>query len=67
VYIGLAFLIVNVIGQVGLQVHAQGGIARAVILITVGLAVMSLMVFFNAQREEILRRYRLFVADARWE
>jgi hypothetical protein len=67
VYIGLGFLIVNVVGQVGVQVHAQGGIARAVILITVGIAVMSLMVFFNAQREEILRRYRLFVADARWE
>jgi hypothetical protein len=40
VYIGLAFLIVNAVGQLGLQVHTQGGIARAVILITVGIAVI---------------------------
>jgi hypothetical protein len=67
VYIGSAFLVINVLGQLGLQVHSQGGIVRAVILIAVGFAVMGIMIFFNIKRESLLRRYRSFQSDTSWE
>ena len=67
VYIGVAFLVINVLGQLGLQIHRQGGIVRAVILIAVGFVVLGGMIFFNIKREQILRRYRRFMTDTRWE
>jgi len=67
VYTGFAFLVIGVTSQLGLQIHGQAGIARAVILITVGMMVLSTMVFFNLKREEILQRYRAFIMSPEWE
>jgi hypothetical protein len=67
IYVGIAFLIVNVIGQLGLQFHREAGVMRAVILIGVGLAVLAMMIFFNIHRERILSRYRRFTVDTTWE
>ncbi len=67
VYTGVAFLVIGVTGQLTLQIHGQAGIARAFILITVGMAVLVAMVFFNVKREEILRQYRYFITSPKWE
>jgi hypothetical protein len=67
VYTGFAFLVIGVTSQLGLQIHGQAGIARAVILITVGMMVLSTMVFFNLKREELLQRYRAFIMSPEWE
>ena len=67
VYVGLAFLMINVVGQLGIQFQREGGIVRAIILIGVGLLILSAMIFFNIHRERILRQYRGFVADKSWE
>ena len=66
VFVGLAFLVVNVLGQLGLQFQQHAAL-RAAILIGVGFVVIGIMVFLNIRREEILRKYRSFVADSRWE
>ncbi|QDV46061.1 hypothetical protein Enr13x_59650 [Stieleria neptunia] len=66
VSIGIAFLVINVLGQLGLQFHREGGVIRAVILIGFGVLVLMAMIFFNIHRERILRRYRGFVADENW-
>ncbi|WP_145219254.1 hypothetical protein [Planctomycetes bacterium TBK1r] len=66
VSIGIAFLVINVLGQLGLQFHREGGVIRAVILIGFGMLVLLAMIFFNIHRERILRRYRGFVADENW-
>ena len=67
VYTGFAFLVIGVTSQLGLQIQGQAGIARAVILITVGMMVLSTMVFFNLKREELLQRYRAFIMSPEWE
>ncbi len=67
VYVGLAFLVINVIGQLGLRFHHEGGVVRAVILIAVGLLILAAMIFFNIHRERILRQYRGFLLDKTWE
>jgi hypothetical protein len=67
IYTGLAFLVMNVVFQVGLQFQRTGGIVRAVILIGTGIVVLSVMVFFNIHRERILQQYRMFLADQSWE
>ena len=67
VFLGLAFLTLNVIGQLGLQFQREGGIIRAVILIVVGILVLAAMIFFNIHRERLLKRYRHFLADSQWE
>jgi hypothetical protein len=67
VYTGISFLILNVVGQLGVQFHDEGGIVRAVILIGVGIVVLGIMIFFNIHRERILRQYRGFLVDESWE
>ncbi len=67
VFIGLAFLVLNVIGQLGLQFQHESGIVRAVILIAVGVLILGVMIFFNVHRERILRQYRIFLTDKQWE
>jgi hypothetical protein len=67
VYMGRGFLVINVLGQLGLQIHSQGGLVRAVILIALGFAVVGMMIFFNIKREALLKRYRSFIRDPRWE
>jgi hypothetical protein len=66
VSIGVAFLVINVLGQLGLQFHHEGGVIRAVILIGFGVIVLAAMIFFNIHRERILSRYRGFNADENW-
>ena len=67
VFLGLAFLTLNVIGQLGVQFQREGGIIRAVILIVVGILVLAAMIFFNIHRERLLKRYRHFLNDSQWE
>ncbi len=67
VAMGIAFLVLNVVGQLGLRFQNEGGIARAVILIGVGMFVLAAMIFFNIHRERILRQYRGFLVDNEWE
>lgn len=67
IYVGISFLVVNVIGQLGLQFHREAGVMRAIILIGVGLAVLGMMIFFNVHRERILKQYRRFSVDKTWE
>jgi len=67
IYTGLAFLVMNVVLQVGMQFQHVGGIVRAIILIGTGIVVLSIMVFFNIHRERILQQYRIFLADQSWE
>ncbi len=67
IYVGLAFLVINVVGQLGLQFHYESGIIKAIILIGVGLLILAAMIFFNIHRERILRQYRGFLADKSWE
>ncbi len=66
VSIGIGFLVINVLGQLGLQFHREGGVIRAVILIGFGVLVLAAMIFFNIHRERILHRYRGFIADENW-
>jgi hypothetical protein len=65
VYVGLAFLILNVSGQIVMQFQREGGVTRAIILISVGLIVIAAMIFFNIHRERILKNYRTF--QMKWE
>jgi hypothetical protein len=67
VYIGLAFLMINVLGQLSVQFHREGGIVRAIILIVVGVLILGAMIFFNVHRERILRQYQSFSAGKQWE
>jgi hypothetical protein len=67
IYTGLAFLVVNVVFQLGLQFQREGGIVRAITLIGTGIVVLMVMVFFNIHRERILQQYRIFLADENWE
>ncbi len=67
VYVGIAFLVINVAGQLGLQFHREGGVVRAIILIGVGLVILSAMIFFNIHRERIVRQYQGFLVDKHWE
>ena len=67
VSIGIAFLVINVLGQLGLQFRHEGGVIRAVILIGIGVLVLAAMIFFNIHRERIMSRYRGFIADENWQ
>ncbi len=66
-YAGVAFLVLNVIGQL-FRFYPEQGISRALILIGLGAVITAGMVVFNLQREAILRRVRIMRADlADWE
>ncbi|RUQ33010.1 MAG: hypothetical protein EKK68_04605 [Candidatus Competibacteraceae bacterium] len=66
-YTGVAFLILNVLGQL-LQFYPEQGFSRALILIGLGAVITAGMVFFNLRREAILQRIRIIRADlAEWE
>jgi hypothetical protein len=66
-YAGLAFLVLNVIGQL-VRFYPDQGMSRALILIGLGAAITGGMVFFNLKRETILRQLRIMRADlAAWE
>ena len=66
-YAGVAFLILNVGGQL-LQFYPEQGMARALILIGLGATITGGMVLFNLKREAILQRIRIMRADlVQWE
>lgn len=66
-YTGVAFLVLNVGGQL-LQFYPDRGISRALILLGLGAVITGGMVLFNLKREAILQRIRIMRADlAAWE
>ena len=66
-YAGVAFLVLNVGGQL-VRFYPGQGLSRALILIAIGAVITAGMVLFNLQRETILRRIRIAQADlAEWE
>jgi len=66
-YAGVAFLVLNVIGQL-LRFYPDQSLSRALILLGLGAAITAGMVAFNLKREAILQRVRLIRADlAGWE
>ncbi|WP_295450480.1 hypothetical protein [uncultured Thiodictyon sp.] len=66
-YAGVAFLVLNVGGQL-VRFYPGQGLSRALILIGLGVVITAGMVAFNLKRESILRRIRIAQADlADWE
>jgi hypothetical protein len=61
-YTGVAFLVLNVGGQL-LQYYPEQGLARALVLIGVGVVITVGMVGFNIKREAIMQRLRIIRAD----
>ncbi len=67
VYAGVAFLVLNVGGQL-VRFYPEQAMSRALILLGLGTAITVGMVLFNLKREAILRRVRIMRADlAAWE
>ncbi len=66
-YAGVAFLVLNVIGQL-FRFYPEQNLSRALILLGLGTVITLGMVIFNLKREAILQRIRLVRADlAAWE
>jgi hypothetical protein len=66
-YAGMAFLVLNVLGQL-IQLYPEQRLGRALVLMALGAAITALMVWFNLKRESVLQRIRVFRADLeRWE
>jgi hypothetical protein len=66
-YAGVAFLLLNVIGQL-VRFYPEQALSRALILLGLGTVITVGMVLFNLKREAILQRVRIARADlAGWE
>ncbi len=66
-YAGVAFLVLNVAGQL-VRFYPEQSLSRALILLGLGTVITVGMVLFNLKRETILRRLRIIRADlAAWE
>ncbi|MCC9000779.1 MAG: hypothetical protein LM522_15035, partial [Candidatus Contendobacter sp.] len=66
-YAGVAFLVLNVMGQL-FRFYPEQNLSRALILLGLGTVITLGMVIFNLKREAILQRIRLVRADlAAWE
>jgi hypothetical protein len=66
-YAGVAFLVLNVVGQLA-RFYPEQGLSRALILIGLGTVITVGMVVFNLKREAIMQRIRIVRADlAAWE
>ncbi len=66
-YAGVAFLVLNVVGQL-LRFYPEQALSRALILLGLGAAITLGMVVFSLKREAILQRVRIARADlAAWE
>jgi hypothetical protein len=66
-YAGMAFFILNVAGQLFLLFPEQR-LGKAVVLLILGTGITGAMIWFNAQRESVLQRIRVFRSDlATWE
>ncbi|MFO1431226.1 MAG: hypothetical protein U1F76_13970 [Candidatus Competibacteraceae bacterium] len=66
-YSGIAFLLLNVIGQF-IKLYPEQRLGRALVLMALGVVIIGLMIGFNSKREAVLQRIRVFRADlAQWE
>ena len=66
-YAGVAFLVLNVAGQL-LRFYPEQALSRALILLGLGAVITLGMVVFSLKREAILQRVRIARADlAAWE
>jgi len=66
-YSGIAFLVLNVLGQL-VKLYPEQRLGRALVLMALGAVIIGLMIWFNMKREAVLQRLRIFRADlARWE
>ena len=66
-YAGTAFFVINIAGQL-LLLFPEQRLGKAVILLALGTSITGAMIWFNAQREAILQRIRVFRSDlAGWE
>ena len=66
-YAGMAFLVLNVLGQL-IKLYPEQRLGRALVLIALGSVIIGLMIWFNIKREAVLQRLRIFRADlSRWE
>ncbi len=66
-YAGVVFLVINVAGQLILLFPEQR-LGKAVVLLILGTSITGAMIWFNAQRESILKRAHVFRSDlAQWE
>jgi hypothetical protein len=61
-YGGLIFLILNVGGQL-IRFYPEGRLEKGIVLVVLGTVIMALMIWFNIQKEMILKRIRIFRAD----
>ena len=61
-YAGVAFLVLNVIGQIGV-LYPEQRLGRALILMAFGAGITGLMIWFNIKREALTERIRLVRAD----
>jgi hypothetical protein len=61
-YAGVAFLVLNVIGQIGV-LYPEQRLGRALILMALGAGITGLMIWFNIKREAFTERIRLVRAD----
>jgi hypothetical protein len=61
-YVGVTFLVLNVLGQL-LQFYPEQGLGRALLLMGLGSAITGMMIWFNIKREVIMERVRIFRAD----
>jgi hypothetical protein len=66
-YTGVAFLVLNVLGQL-LKLYPEQRLGRALVLIALGAVIIGAMLWFNIKREAVLQRIRVFRADlAEWD
>ncbi len=66
-YAGMAFLMINVLGQL-FQLYPEQRLGRALVLMVLGAAVTAAMIGFNLKREVILQRIRVIRSDlATWD
>jgi hypothetical protein len=65
-YAGTSFFVLNIVGQL-IVLFPEQRLTRAIVLLALGTLITGSMIWFNIQREAILRRIRIFRADlAMW-
>jgi hypothetical protein len=66
-YAGVCFLLLNVIGQL-IRFYPEQALGKAIILMTIGTAILCSMIWFNLKKAEILQRISLLRAELQdWE
>jgi hypothetical protein len=66
-YLGTLFLIFNVFGQL-IDFYPEERLSKAIVLMVLGGIIIGGMIWFNMQREVLMRKIRIIRADlARWE